>query len=137
MSNATLVLKLSLIPQSKVAFSLLISKCYREKPVLTTRWNCFFDLLFIGFIITVMHNGLPQRTQPLCLTVKQKCLVSSQRDRLTLPCEKKISTYPFPEADHSWRCFASLKFLSLYFPTASPSLFCLLTLVPKCFSLAS
>ena len=41
----------------------------------------------------------------------------------------------FPEAD-SWRCFARLKTLFTLLLTASPSLFCLLTLVPHCFSLS-
>ena len=43
---------------------------------------------------------------------------------------------PLPKACHSWRCFATLRTLSFYFPTASPSLFCLLTSVPPCFSLS-
>ena len=45
---------------------------------------------------------------------------------------------PLPNAGWPliWRCFARLKTLSLYFPTVSPSLFCLLTLVPHCFFLS-
>ena len=39
--------------------------------------------------------------------------------------------WPFPG-----RCFTRLKTLSLYFPPASPSLFCLLTLVPHCVCLS-
>ena len=33
-------------------------------------WNCFFDLLFIAFVIIIIQNGLPQGILPLCLTVK-------------------------------------------------------------------
>ena len=61
-------------------------------------------------------------------------LFSLQRDNLTLPtCEQKSPSkgWPFP-----WRCFTRLKTLSLQCPTASPSLFCLLTLVPHCFFLS-
>ena len=43
---------------------------------------------------------------------------------------------PFPKACHPWRCFARWRTLSFCFPTASPSLFCLLTSVPPCFSLS-
>ena len=39
-----------------------------KKPILTPCWNCFFDLLFITFVIIIAQNGLPQRTLPLCLT---------------------------------------------------------------------
>ena len=118
-----------------MASSLLISKCCREKPVLTTCWNCFFDLLLIAFIITVIHNGLPQRTLPLCLTVKLKCLWLAHREIIWL-C---------PVKRREWHIL-SLKLIipgdllqawsSSHFPTASPSLFCLLTLVPQCFFLA-
>ena len=41
-----------------------------RKPILTPCWNCFFDSLFVAFVITIMHNGLPRRTLTLCLTVK-------------------------------------------------------------------
>lgn len=33
-----------------------------EKPVLTPRWNCFFDLFFV---IIITQNGLPQNLAPL------------------------------------------------------------------------
>ena len=46
----------------------------RENPNLTPCWNCFFDLLFIAFLVIIIQNGLPQRILPLCLTVKLKCL---------------------------------------------------------------
>ena len=41
-----------------------------EKPIPTPCWNCFFDLLFIAFVIIIIQNGLPQRILPLPLTVK-------------------------------------------------------------------
>ena len=31
--------------------------------------NCFFDLLFVAFIILIILNSLPQRTLTLCLTI--------------------------------------------------------------------
>ena len=46
-----------------------------------------------------------------------------------LQLKEEINT-PLPKVGHSWRCFARLKILSLHFPTASPSLFCLLIFVP-------
>ena len=69
------------------------------------------------------------------LDCKQKCLCSVCGE-IVCPCppvnrrdEHTLSKdWPF-----LWRCFARLKTLSLYFPIASPSLFCLLTLVPHCF----
>ena len=77
----------------------------------------FLNFFFVVFLIAIIHNVLPQRTLPLCLTVKVP-LFSSQGDKLT--CEKKSLTYHFPEADHSQRCFVRLKALWLYFPTSSP-----------------
>lgn len=35
-------------------------------------WNCFFDLLFVAFVITMIYNDLPQRTLTLSLTVVLK-----------------------------------------------------------------
>ena len=68
----------------------------------------FLNFFFVVFLIAIIHNVLPQRTLPLCLTVKVP-LFSSQGDKLT--CEKKSLTYHFPEADHSQRCFVRLKAL--------------------------
>ena len=45
----------------------------REEPILTPCWNCFFDLLFVAFVIIIIHTDLPQRTLSLFLTVKLKC----------------------------------------------------------------
>ena len=99
-----------------------------------------FDLLFIAFVIIIIHNGLPQRTLPLCLTIKLKCLCSAHSEILRpcpfVNCYKKedinpplLKAGPSGDVVQDWRSFL----LSL--PTASPSLFCLLTLVALCFSL--
>ena len=48
----------------------------REKWIMTSCGNCFSDLLSFAFVITVIHNGLPQRILPLCLTVKRRYLCS-------------------------------------------------------------
>ena len=48
----------------------------REEPILTPCWNCFFDLLFVAFVIIIIHTDLPQRTLSLFLTVKLKCQAS-------------------------------------------------------------
>ena len=72
------------------------------------------------------------------LDSKLKCLCSVPGERVcSCPSVSRRDEHipskgwPFP-----WRCFARLKILSLYFSTASRSLFCLLTLVPHCFSLS-
>ena len=74
-----------------------VRECCREKPILTPCWNYFFDLLFIAFVITIIYNSLPQRTLPLCLTVKLKCLCLAHR-KIIWPCppvKKKRLTHPF------------------------------------------
>ena len=53
-----------------------ITLCCREKPILTSRWSCSFDLLSFAFVVIIIQNGLPQRILPLCLTIKLKCLCS-------------------------------------------------------------
>ena len=42
-----------------------------QKPILTC-WNCFFDLLFVAFVIIIIQNGLPQRILPLRLTLRRR-----------------------------------------------------------------
>ena len=54
-------------------------KYCREEPILTPLWNCFFDSLFPAVVIIIIHNGLPLRTVPLCLTIGLKCLCSAHR----------------------------------------------------------
>ena len=44
-----------------------------KKPILTTCWNCSFDLLFVAFVIIIVQNDLPQRILADC---KLKCLCS-------------------------------------------------------------
>ena len=70
------------------------------------------------------------------LDCKLKCLCSANGEMVCpcLPLNRRDYT-PSEVWTFSSRCFARLKMLSLYFPTASPSLFCLLTLVPHCWTL--
>ena len=73
------------------------------------------------------------------LDCKLKCLCSADRE-IVCPCppvNRRDKHTPSEGWTFSWRCFARLKTLSLYFPTASSSLFCLLTLVPHCFFLSN
>ena len=103
------------------------SFCCREEPSLILCWNWFVDLLFVAVII-IIHNGLPQRTLPLCLTVGLKRLCSSHREiidpaHLWMATGKKRLACPFPEAGHSQKCFARLK---TFF-----------NLLPHCLSLSS
>ena len=53
-----------------------------------------------------------------------------------MAARKKKLTHPLTKVGHSRRCFARLMALLLYFHTASPSLFCLFTLLPHCLSLS-
>ena len=50
---------------------------HREKSILTPCWNCFFGLLLLSSVITIIHKRLPQRTLHLCLPLilKSLCLV--------------------------------------------------------------
>ena len=52
-----------------------------EKPILIPCWICFFDFTFV-FVIIIIHNGLPQGTLLLCLTVKLKWLCSVHRETI-------------------------------------------------------
>ena len=64
-------------------------------------------------------------------------LFNSKRDSVTLPtCEGKRLTHPFQRLNHPGDVFQDWRPFLLYFLTASPSLFCLLTLVPHCFFLS-
>ena len=98
-----------------------------EKNQVWLCWNWFIDLLFVAVII-IIHNGLPQRTLPLCLTVGLKRLCSSHREiidpaHLWMATGKKRLAPPFPEAGHSQKCFVRLK---TFF-----------NLLPHCLSLSS
>ena len=61
------------------------SSCCRKEPILTPCWNSFFDFLFVAVVTIIIHTGLPQRTLPLCLTVKLKCLCLVHRETIW-PC---------------------------------------------------
>ena len=73
-----------------------------RKPILTPRWNCFLDLLFIAFII-IIQNGLPQRVLPLCLMTTPRCLLQNPV-HLWMAGRKKL-THPLPEVCYPRRCF--------------------------------
>ena len=51
-----------------------------------------FDLLFIAFVIIIIHNGLPQRTLPDC---KLKCLCSARETICPCPPVNRRLTHPF------------------------------------------
>ena len=59
--------------------------CCREEPILIPSWNGFFALLLTAVVIVIIHNGWPQRTLPLGLTVKLKCLCWAHREILWPP----------------------------------------------------
>ena len=73
-----------------VLISIIIAE---RKPILTPCWNCFFDLLFVAFVIIIIQYGLPQRILYLCLTVKLKSLcsgpcppVDGRKEEINFPC---------------------------------------------------
>ena len=90
------------------------SRC-GERSVLTPGWNYSFDLLSIAPAILIIHNGLPQRILPLCLTAQLKCLCSDPCP--PVDCRKKeINTFPLPE-----EIFARIQW-SFYFVSSPPSI---------------
>ena len=111
--------------------------CCHEEPTVIPSWNGFFALLLTAVVIVIIHNGWPQRTLPLSLTVQLKCLCWAHRQILWPPnlwvvAGKKRWTQkagcPWDVLQDGW------PFLP-YFPTASPSWSSLLTLFPHCFFL--
>ena len=103
--------------------------------------NSFSDLLFIAFVIAIIHTVLPQKTLPLCLIVKLKSLCSAHRERIW-PCplvnsynKKKKLIHCFQRLALSGDVLQECRPFLLYFFTAPP-LFCLLTSVPHCRSLS-
>ena len=48
--------------------------CCREANSNFVLDSCFFDFLFVSFVI-IIHDSLPQRTLPLCLTVRWSAFV--------------------------------------------------------------
>ena len=100
--------------------------CYREEQNMIPYWICFFyfnlcfRLLLLTNRILFIHNGLPQGTPPLCLTVKPKCLCSGLFPAVDGFRKEEINTssppgWPFQEI------FARLIAFLLYFLTFSPS----------------
>ena len=79
---------------SKERLWLMVTTC-REKPVLTPYWKCFFDLIFVVFVIIIVHNGLPQIALPLCLKLRVLFVQS--------PVHLWMEHIPLPETCHSRR----------------------------------
>ena len=73
------------------------------------------------------------------LDYKLKCLCSIHGEIVCPfpPVNRGDKCTPSEGWTFSWRCLARLKTLSLYFPTESASLFCLLNLIPHCFFLSN
>ena len=114
------------------------------KTIALTRWT------FFGKVMSLLFNTLSRlfiaflpRKSYVMSCLKGPCPLPDQSafvqliERSSDPAHLWIEkiNIPFPKTGPSRRCFARLKTLSLYFPTASPSLFCLLTLVSRCLSL--
>ena len=81
----------SLLPSCLLLANLHISSnSCSGMSLLTPQWNCFFDLLSIAFVTMIIHDGLPQRILPLCLTIKvplfrtlSTCMHMAGRKKLT------------------------------------------------------
>ena len=82
-------------------------------------------MLFIAFVIIIIHNGLPQGTLPLCLNVKLKCLCSAHKETIwpgpPVNGFRKEDINPSPP--QCWPSQAKLTAFLLYFLTSCPSLF--------------
>ena len=68
-------LHFSLLEREKEEVHFFVTVAGRSQFWLCVR-NCFFDLFFVAFVITIIHNSLTQRTLPLCLTIKQPLFIS-------------------------------------------------------------
>ena len=71
---------------------------------------------------------------PAPLLDKLKCLCSAVGKIVCPfpPVNRRDKHVPSEGWTFPWRCFTGPKTLSAYLPIASPSLLCLLTLVPHC-----
>ena len=116
---------------------------FNSGELLQRRTNSDFMLelfIWLAVVIIIIRNGLPQRTLPLCLTIKLKCLCSAHSE-IFRPCppvncyKKEDINPPLLKAGPSGDVLQDWRSFLLSLPTASPSLFCLLTSVPHCFSL--
>ena len=113
-----------------------LSYCFREKSILAPGWNCFFDLLLIFSVITIIHKRLPQRTLLLCLTLILKSLCLVQRKIIWLCTLLKRRDQHIPSLRlaiprdilQDWGPF-------ILFPHCLSLSILLLTSVPYCFSL--
>ena len=96
--------------------------------------NCFFEcFLFLLFII--INNDLPQRTLPLCLTGNWSAFIQLI-ERWSDPAHLWIEEITTPSKGCPFLDMFSKTEDPFYLLTASPSLFCFLTLVPHCLSLS-
>ena len=96
--------------------------------------HCFFDLLLLlkSYSKACLEN-------PACLLDYKLmcfCLALGEIVCPCLPVNRRHEHTPSEAWTFLWRSFARLKTLSLFCPTATPSLFCLLFLVPHCFLLS-
>ena len=104
--------------------------CCREKANSDQVGNCLFDLLYAAFVIIINSMACLEDLAPL-LDHKLNCLCLALGEKFC-PAHLRIEEIKDTPSE-GWRWFARLKPLPLYFPTASPSLFCCLTLAPHCF----
>lgn len=123
--------------QKILEWTLRVENCCKEKPIVSPFGNVSLTCFFVVFVTTMVYNDLPQRTLTLSLIVALKHICLAHRE-IIRPCPPmKRRNQSISSLRLAWRCFARLKAFSLYFPTASPSLFCLLNLLlPYCFSLS-
>ena len=52
------------VKQSKIQALFSLHTPSTEGRTNSTCWNCSFDLLFVAFVIIIVHNRLPQRISP-------------------------------------------------------------------------
>ena len=86
---------------------------------LTLSWNCFFELLFIAFVIIIIYIGLPQKTLSVCLTIKPKCLCLGPYPTVDGYTKEKINTSP-PQGLLFQEIFVRLMAFCIYLLTALP-----------------
>ena len=57
-------------------------------------YPCSLDLLFVAFVIIIIHNGLPQRILPFCLTVKLYCSIDQLCPTVCDPTDCSMLVFP-------------------------------------------
>ena len=110
-------------------------ECYREKPILTPCWICFFyfNLGFPLFLFPKrkpsIHNGLSWEPCPSAWMLNKNAFVQDPV-HLWMPTGRTKLTHPSPPRPIPGEIFAKLKAFLLYFLTSSFSLFCKRTYHP-------